>query len=290
MTARIIDGKQVAAEVRAEVAREVKALAEDGTTVGLATVLVGADPGSRVYVASKHRAAVAAGMLSVDRHLPETATQQEVESVIRELNADPGVSGMILQLPLPDGLDGDAAVEIIDPAKDADGLHPFSLGRLLLSRPAPVAATPQGIMRLLDHYDIETPGKKAVIVGRSFLVGRPLAMLLGAKGVDATVVMTHSRTVDLAAEIASADILVVAIGRPGFVDGTMIKPGATVIDVGINRTDDGIVGDVDFESAVEVAGAITPVPGGVGPMTVACLLANTVRLATQTDRQGRSGH
>ncbi|NNC74177.1 MAG: bifunctional methylenetetrahydrofolate dehydrogenase/methenyltetrahydrofolate cyclohydrolase FolD [Acidimicrobiia bacterium] len=290
MTAQIIDGRAVAAQVRSEVADRVAALAEIGKSVGLATVMVGDDPASAVYVGSKHRAAEAAGMKSFDVHLPATATQAEVEDAIRALNADPAVDGMILQLPLPEGLDGDAAVEGIDPAKDADGLHPFSLGRLVLSRHAPVAATPQGIMRLLDHYDIAVSGKKAVIVGRSFLVGRPLAMLLGAKGVDATVVMTHSRTADLSAEIRAADILVVAIGRPRMIDGSMVKPGAAVVDVGINRTDDGLVGDVDFDSVVEVAGAITPVPGGVGPMTVACLLANTVMLAEQTAGPETNGH
>ncbi|MBT8212622.1 MAG: bifunctional methylenetetrahydrofolate dehydrogenase/methenyltetrahydrofolate cyclohydrolase FolD [Acidimicrobiia bacterium] len=290
MTAQIIDGRAVAAQVRSEVAGRVAALAEIGKSVGLATVMVGDDPASAVYVGSKHRAAEAAGMKSFDVHLPATATQAEVEDAIRALNADPAVDGMILQLPLPEGLDGDAAVEGIDPAKDADGLHPFSLGRLVLSRHAPVAATPQGIMRLLDHYDIAVSGKKAVIVGRSFLVGRPLAMLLGAKGVDATVVMTHSRTADLSAEIRAADILVVAIGRPRMIDGSMVKPGAAVVDVGINRTDDGLVGDVDFDSVVEVAGAITPVPGGVGPMTVACLLANTVMLAEQTAGPETNGH
>ncbi len=244
--------------------------------MGLATVMIGADPASQVYVRNKHKAAVAAGMVSFDRHLAEKATQNDVESLIRELNSDHRVDGMIVQLPLPDGLDGNRAVETIDPHKDADGLHPYNLGLVVLERPGPRPATPSGVMRILDHYDIETVGKRAVIVGRSFLVGRPLALLLGAKGVDATVVQAHSRTPDLAAVTREADILVAAVGRAQMITADFVKPGATVIDVGINRTDDGLVGDVDFESVAEVAGAITPVPGGVGPMTIASLLLNTV--------------
>ena len=242
-------------------------------------MLVGDDPGSLVYVRNKHRAAEAAGMLSFDRHLPETATQTEVEAVIAELNADDRVDGMIVQLPLPDGLDGERAVELVDPHKDADGLHPFNLGQLLLSRPGPLPATPGGIMRILEYYGIETAGKTAVIVGRSFLVGRPMGLMLGAKGVDATVVQAHSRTPGLAGVCREADILVAAVGRPEMFDERFVKPGATVIDVGINRTDGGLVGDVDFDAVVDIAGAITPVPGGVGPMTIATLMANTVALA-----------
>jgi methylenetetrahydrofolate dehydrogenase (NADP+)/methenyltetrahydrofolate cyclohydrolase len=189
---------------------------------------------------------------------------------------------MIVQLPLPQGLDGNSAVEAIDPRKDADGLHPYSLGLLALERGVLRPATPSGIMRILEHYGIETSGRFVVIVGRSFLVGKPMALLLGAKGVDATVVQTHSRTRNLDKLTREADILVAAIGRPGFIHGSQIKPGAVVIDVGINRTDDGLVGDVDFASAVEVAGAITPVPGGVGLMTVASLMANTVTAAELT--------
>ncbi len=254
-----------------------------GRTVGLATVLVGDDAASRVYVRNKHRAAEAAGFLSFDRHLPASASQGDVEAVVAELNADDSVDGMIVQLPLPDGLDGEAAVEKVDPRKDADGLHPFNLGQLVLSRPGPLPATPGGIMRILGHYGIETAGTTAVIVGRSFLVGRPMALLLGAKGVDATVIQAHSRTPDLAGVCHEADILVAAVGRPKMFDERFVKPGATVIDVGINRTDDGLVGDVDFDAVVDVAGAITPVPGGVGPMTIATLLANTVALAEAKD-------
>jgi methylenetetrahydrofolate dehydrogenase (NADP+)/methenyltetrahydrofolate cyclohydrolase len=283
LSALILSGNTVAAAVRADVADRVAALLERGRGVGLATVLVGDDPGSQVYVRNKHRAAEAAGILSIDRRLPATTSQAEVEAVIGELNADVRVSGMIVQLPLPDGLDGALAVERVDPQKDADGLHPFNLGQLVLSRPGPVPATPAGIMLMLDHYGIETAGKTAVIVGRSFLVGRPLALLLGAKGVDATVIQAHSRTPDLAGVCREADILVTAAGQPKMFNDNFVKPGATVIDVGINRTDDGLVGDVDFDAVVGVAGAITPVPGGVGPMTIATLLANTVALAEAKD-------
>jgi len=283
LSALILSGKDVSVAVRSEVAQRVAALGQKGRSVGLATVLVGDDAASKVYVRNKHRAAEAAGMLSFDRHLPGTASQADVQAVVAELNADESVDGMIVQLPLPDGLDGEGAVEMVDPRKDADGLHPFNLGQLVLSRPGPVPATPGGIMRILSYYGIETSGRTAVIVGRSFLVGRPLALLLGKRGIDATVVMAHSRTPDLAGVCREADILVTAVGRPKMFDERFVKPGATVIDVGINRTDDGLVGDVDFDAVVDVAGAITPVPGGVGPMTIATLLANTVALAEAKD-------
>jgi len=283
LSALILSGKDVSAVVRAEVAERVALLSERGRSVGLATVLVGDDPASTVYIRNKHRAAETAGMLSFDRHLPATASQEDVEAVVTELNADERVDGMIVQLPLPDGLNGEAAVEMVDPGKDADGLHPFNLGQLVLSRPGPLPATPGGIMRILAHYGIETSGRTAVIVGRSFLVGRPLALLLGEKGVDATVIQAHSRTPDLAGVCRRADILVTAVGRPKMFDERFVKPGATVIDVGISRTDDGLVGDVNFDAVVDVAGAITPVPGGVGPMTIATLLANTVALAEAND-------
>jgi methylenetetrahydrofolate dehydrogenase (NADP+)/methenyltetrahydrofolate cyclohydrolase len=283
LSALILSGKDVSAVVLTEIAERVASLRERGRSVGLATVLVGDDPASSVYVRNKHRAAEAAGMLSFDRHLPATASQVDVEAVVAELNADERVDGMIVQLPLPDGLDGEAAVEMVDPSKDADGLHPFNLGELVLSRPGPVPATPGGIMRILSHYGIETSGRTAVVVGRSFLVGRPLGLLLGRKGIDATVIQAHSRTPDLAGVCRRADILVTAVGRPKMFDERFVKSGATVIDVGINRTGDGLVGDVDFDAVVDVAGAITPVPGGVGPMTIASLLANTVALAEAND-------
>lgn len=279
MTAQLLSGKDVAAAVQSRVAAGVAGLAAAGKPVGLATILVGDDPASSVYVRNKHRAAEAAGMRSFDHHLPATASQDEVEGLIARLNTDDAVDGMILQLPLPAGLDGERAVEVMAPAKDADGLHPFNLGLLVLGRPAPRPATPSGIMQILEHYGIATAGKKAMVIGRSFLVGRPMALLLGARGVDATVVQAHSRTPGLADECRAADIVVAAVGRPAMVDASYIKPGAVVVDVGINRTDAGLVGDVDFDSVVDVAGAITPVPGGVGPMTIASLLANTVELA-----------
>ncbi len=279
MSAQILSGKDVAAVVRAEVATRVAALGDRDRTVGLATVLVGDDAASQIYVRNKHRAAEAAGMLSVDRRLPSDSTQSQIDDVVRELTDDPSVDGMIVQLPLPDGLDGNAAVAVVDAAKDADGLHPYNLGLLVLDRPGARPATPSGILRILDHYGIETAGKLAVIVGRSFLVGRPMALLLGARGIDATVVQAHSRTPDLAAVTREADILVVAVGVRHLISAEDVKPGATVIDVGTNRTDEGLAGDVDFAAVVEVAGAITPVPGGVGPMTIASLLANTVAAA-----------
>jgi methylenetetrahydrofolate dehydrogenase (NADP+)/methenyltetrahydrofolate cyclohydrolase len=257
----------------------VTALAERGKPVGLATILVGEDPGSHIYVRNKHRAAEEAGMVSIDRTLAATASQADVQALIMDLNADDAVDGMILQLPLPEGLDGEGAVEFIDPAKDADGLHPFNLGLLVQGRPGPLPATPGGIMRILDHYDIATAGQTAVVVGRSFLVGRPMALLLGQKGTDATVIQAHSRTPDLAAVCRQGDILVAAVGRAEMITADFVKPGAAVIDVGINRGEKGLVGDVDYDAVSEVAGAISPVPGGVGPMTIASLLANTVALA-----------
>ncbi len=279
MSATILSGTETAAVVRGEVADRVATLRKAGKQVGLATILVGDDAPSQIYVRNKHRAAQKAGMISIDRHLPGTASQTDIESVIAELNADDQVDGIILQLPLPDGLDAEGAVETIQPTKDADGLHPFNLGLLVMGRPGPLPATPAGIMRILAHYDIATAGRTAVVVGRSFLVGRPMALLLGQKGVDATVTQAHSRTPNLAEVCRQADILVAAVGRPEIIDSNYVKPGATVIDVGINRDDEGLVGDVDFDAVVEIAGAITPVPGGVGPMTIASLLANTVALA-----------
>ncbi len=282
MPARILSGKDVAAEVQAEVTARVSMLETQGKSVGLATVLVGDDPASQVYVAGKHRKAKAAGMQSFDHALPSTASQDEVVALVQSLNADDAVDGMIVQLPLPDGLDDEAAVEAIDPAKDADGLHPYNLGLMVLERPGPLPATPQGIMRILEHYGVETTGKLAVVIGRSFLVGRPIAMLLGSRSANATVVQAHSRTKDLPELARTADILVVAAGKAHLVDRSYVKPGATVIDVGIHRNDDGLIGDVDFDDVVDVAGAITPVPGGVGPMTIASLMLNTVVAAERS--------
>jgi len=244
--------------------------------VGLATVLVGDDPASRVYVGSKRKAAEAAGIRTLDHTLPADVAQEDIERLIGRLNEQGVVDGILVQLPLPDGIDEFSVLKAIDPSKDADGLHPVNLGMLVMDRPGVAPATPIGILTMLDHYDIPTEGAfVVVVVGCSLLVGRPLAILLGLKGRDATVVLAHSRTRDLAALTRQADILVAATGRANLIGADHVKPGATVIDVGINRTESGLVGDVDCGAVVEVAGAITPVPGGVGPMTIASLLENT---------------
>lgn len=281
MTAQLLDGKAVAASVKAEVAAGVAAFTQrTGTVPGLATILVGEDPASAVYVRNKRRTAAELGITSFHHELPATASQGDVEGVIARLNADPTVHGILLQLPLPGDLNGEAAVRCIDPAKDVDGLHPVSLGLLALEQPGLRPCTPSGCLRILDHYDIPTAGAEVVVVGRSFLVGRPLSILLGTKERNATVTLAHSRTRDLAAVCRRADILMAAIGRPGLITADFVKPGAAVIDVGINRTEAGLVGDVDFAGVSEVAGWLTPVPGGVGPMTIAMLMANTLQAAT----------
>lgn len=276
MSALILDGKAVAAAVKDEVA---KAVADLDYRPGLATVLVGDDPASHTYVRGKRRDAEQVGIESIHHELPADISQRDLLDLVGALNDDGSVDGILVQLPLPGGLDGEATVEHIDPAKDVDGLHPFSLGKLVLGQPGLRPCTPSGVMRILDHYGISTAGARAVIVGRSFLVGRPLAMIMSERGVDSTVSMAHSRTGDLPAVTREADILVAAAGSARLIRADHVKPGATVIDVGINRTDDGLVGDVDFDAVREVAGAITPVPGGVGPMTRAMLLANTLRAA-----------
>lgn len=276
MSARILDGRAVAAAVKDEVVAEV---AELGYTPGLATVLVGDDPGSHAYVRGKRRDAEQVGIRSFHHELPDSISPEELESLIAGLNANEEVDGILVQLPLPGDLDSEAIVERIDPAKDVDGLHPFSLGLLVLGRSGLRPCTPSGIVRVLDHYDIPTSGSRVVVVGRSFLVGRPLSLMLSERGADATVTVAHSRTRDLVAETRDADILVAAAGSIGLIGAEHVKSGATVIDVGINRTDGGLVGDVDFDSVIEVAGAITPVPGGVGPMTRAMLLVNTLTAA-----------
>lgn len=276
MSARILDGKAVAAVVKEEVAASV---AELGYRPGLATVLVGDDPASHAYVRGKRRDAEQVGIDSIHHELPGDISQTALLDLIDSLNSDAGVDGILVQLPLPGGLNGEETVERIDPAKDVDGLHPFSLGKLVLGQPGLRPCTPSGVMRLLDHYDIPTQGARTVIVGRSFLVGRPLAMIMSERGADSTVSVAHSRTGDLPTVTREADILVAAAGAPGLIGVDHVRPGATVIDVGVNRTDDGLVGDVDFDVVKEVAGAITPVPGGVGPMTRAMLLVNTLRAA-----------
>ncbi len=276
MAAQILDGKEVAAAVKAEVEAAVAHL---DYQPGLATVLVGDDPASHTYVRGKRRDAGEVGIRSHHHELAADTRQGDLESLIDDLNDDDQVDGVLVQLPLPSGLDSESIVARIDPAKDVDGLHPYNLGLLVLDRPGLRPCTPGGIMRILDHYEITTRGSRAVVVGRSFLVGRPLALMLASRGADATVSVAHSRTTDLAAVTAEADILVAAVGSPSLISAQHVREGAVVIDVGINRTDDGLVGDVDFESVSQVASAITPVPGGVGPMTRAMLLANTLAAA-----------
>lgn len=276
MVARILDGKTVAAAVKAEVTAAVSGL---GYRPGLATVLVGDDPGSHAYVRGKRRDAEEVGITSIHHELGEDTGERHLEDLIADLNNDDEVDGILVQLPLPAGLDSELIVERIDPGKDVDGLHPYNLGRLVLDRPGLRPCTPGGIMRILDHFEIATSGARAVIVGRSFLVGRPLALMLASRGADATVSVAHSRTTDLASITREADILVAAVGSPGLITSDHVKEGAVVIDVGINRVEGRIVGDVDHESVAEVASAITPVPGGVGLMTRAMLLVNTIAAA-----------
>ena len=282
MPATLLDGKLVAAAVKAEVTLGVKKL---GRSPGLATVLVGEDPASQVYVRGKRRDAEEVGMVSIHHHLPPSISQKEIETLIDSLSNDPAVDGILVQLPLPGDLDGESAVRAIDPSKDADGLHPFNLGLLVLDQPGPRPCTPSGVMRILDHYGIPVAGAKAVVVGRSFLVGRPLALMLSSRGIDATVTVAHSRTRNLAEVTRQADIVVAAVGVPRMITAAHVKPGAIVIDVGINRLDDDrLVGDVDFDGVEKLAEAITPVPGGVGPMTRAMLLVNTLAAAERRAR------
>jgi methylenetetrahydrofolate dehydrogenase (NADP+)/methenyltetrahydrofolate cyclohydrolase len=272
MSATIIDGKALAAKVREEVAAEV---AEFGH-VGLATVLVGDDPASDVYIRGKQKAAQAAGIDARDLRLPADTPESELLDVLAGLNADDGVDGILVQLPLPSHLSEANAIEAIDPAKDVDGIHPMNAGRLYLGRPALVPCTPLGIMRMLAEYEVEVAGARAVVVGRSNIVGKPVAHLL--LQANATVTICHSRTVDLERHTLDADILVAAVGRLHVIGAEMVKAGATVIDVGMNRTDEGLFGDVD-PGAAERAAYLTPVPGGVGPMTIAMVLRNTVTAA-----------
>jgi methylenetetrahydrofolate dehydrogenase (NADP+) / methenyltetrahydrofolate cyclohydrolase len=278
MTAQIIDGKATAARVRAEVAEQVAEFAaEHGRPPGLATILVGDDPASSVYVGGKQKASAEVGIQGFSHKLPGDADEQEVADLIEQLNADEAVSGILCQLPVPDHMDGVRLTGLIDARKDVDGLTPESAGLLVLGREGLRPCTPLGCMVLLDEAGVDLKGAEAVVIGRSNLFGKPMAQLLLAE--HATVTTCHSRTRDLAGVARRADVLIAATGRPRMVGGDWIKPGAVVIDVGINRTDDGLVGDVDFDAAVEVARAITPVPGGVGPMTIACLLRNTLQAA-----------
>ncbi len=281
MAAVILDGKQTAATIRAELASRVLALKSRGITPGLGTVLVGDDPGSHAYVGGKHRDCAQIGINSIRVDLPATATQQEVEAALTNLNADPACTGYIVQLPLPRGLDQGAALAAIDPAKDADGLHPMSLGRLVLNEPAPLPCTPRGIVELLRRYDVAINGTHVVVIGRGVTVGRPLGLLLTRKSENATVTLCHTGTPDFGVFTRTADIVVVAAGVPGLLTADMVKPGAAVLDVGITRTESGLVGDVAPEVR-EVAGFVAPMPGGVGPMTRAMLLVNVVEMAEAT--------
>jgi methylenetetrahydrofolate dehydrogenase (NADP+)/methenyltetrahydrofolate cyclohydrolase len=279
MSATVIDGKAVAAGVRERVAAGVKEFADanGGHVPGLATVLASDDPASEVYVSNKRRQTEEVGMRSIHHQLDPATPAEALLDLVSHLNADDDVDGILVQLPLPDQHDQDAVIARIDPAKDVDGLSALNAGLLAQGRPGLVPCTPRGVMELLASAGVTVAGAEAVIVGRSILVGRPLASLL--TNANATVTVCHSRTADLAGVCSRADILVAAVGSPRLVSADMVKPGAAVIDVGTNRTDDGLVGDVDFDAVAEVAGAITPVPGGVGPMTIAMLLANTLSAA-----------
>ena len=270
-----IDGKKTAADIRRELHYRVAALsARHGRPPGLAVILVGDDPASQVYVRNKEKACAETGIVSRGIRLSAGVSQHELEAAILELNADPAIDGILLQLPLPRGLDSQCCLNLIDPAKDVDGFHPVNMGRLALGLPGPRPCTPAGVMVLLERHGIGVAGKKAVVVGRSNIVGKPLALML--LHANATVTICHSRTVGLAGEVRSAELVFAAVGRPGFITADMVRPGAVVVDVGINRTDTGLAGDCDFEGLKGVASAMTPVPGGVGPMTIAQLLTNTV--------------
>jgi len=285
MPARIIDGKAVAARVRAEVAADVEAfVAEYGRPPGLATILVGDDPASAVYVAGKQKASAEVGIQGFDHRLPADAAEDEVIALIERLNADDEVNGIICQLPVPAHMDGVKLTGLVDPGKDVDGLTPISAGLLALGREGLRSCTPEGVMILLDEVGAQLEGAEAVVIGRSNLFGKPMAQLLLAA--NATVTICHSRTRDLPGVCRRADVLIAAVGRAQMVKRDWVKPGAVVIDIGLNRLDDGLAGDVAFDEVAEVASAITPVPGGVGPMTVACLLRNTVKAARLSARRG----
>lgn len=271
----IIDGKKTAAIIRQELKDQVAVLtARHGRAPGLAVILVGGDPASQVYVRNKERACEDVGIISKGFRLPEDIPQAQLEDTIMFLNSDPSIDGLLLQLPLPKGLDSQRCLDLISPSKDVDGFHPVNMGRLALGLPCLRSCTPAGIMTLMERHGIDVSGKKAVVIGRSNIVGKPLALMLLQK--NATVTVCHSRTRNIAAEVCTADIVLAAVGIPRFVTRDMVKPGAVVIDVGINRTEHGLVGDCDFEGLRDVASAMTPVPGGVGPMTIAQLLVNTL--------------
>ncbi len=281
MTATVMDGKATLNEILVELTGRVEKLAAGGVTPGLGTLLVGDDAGSQSYVRGKHRDCAKVGITSIQKELPADAVQAQVEAAIDELNADPSCTGFIVQLPLPKGLDAGAALERIDPAKDADGLQPVSLGRLVLGEPGPLPCTPRGIVELCRRYGVELAGARVTVVGRGVTVGRPLGLLLTRRSENATVTLCHTGTRDLAAEVRRADIVVAAAGVPGLITADMVRPGAVVLDVGVTRTELGLVGDVSPE-VVEVAGKLAPMPGGVGPMTRAMLLTNVVEAAERS--------
>ncbi len=278
MTATILDGKATAAAIRAELKHRVAALTDEGRTPGLGTVLIGDDPGSHAYVRGKHKDCAEIGIASIQRELPASASQADVLAVIDELNADPACTGYIVQLPLPKGLDANAALERMDPSKDADGLHPSNLGRLVLGQTAPLPCTPRGIVELLRRYDVPLAGAEVTVIGRGVTVGRPLGLLLTRRSENATVTLCHTGTKDLEGHVRRADVVVSAAGTPGLIRAEWVQAGAAVLDVGITRTDTGLVGDVD-PGVREVAGYLAPMPGGVGPMTRAMLLMNVVEAA-----------
>ena len=280
MPAQILDGKAMSAALRAEIAQRVAALKEKGVTPGLAVILVGDDPASQIYVRNKGVGCEQTGMYSETIRMPETTTQQELEDEIRRLNADPAIHGILVQLPLPGHLDEASALSVIVPEKDVDGFHIQNAGKLLNGLDGVVACTPKGALEMIRRTGVDLSGKEAVVVGRSNIVGKPMAMLLLQQ--NCTVTICHSRTSDLAAHTRRADVLVAAVGRPGMITADMVKPGAIVIDVGINRVDGKVVGDVDYEGVSQVAGWITPVPGGVGRMTFTMLLLNTLEAAERT--------
>ena len=283
MTARILDGRATAAAIKAELKERVAALAAAGAVPGLGTVLVGDDPGSRAYVNGKHRDSLEVGIASIRRELPADASQAQLEAVVDELNANPECTGYLVQLPLPPGLDALAILHRVDPAKDADGLHPVNLGKLELGEPGPLPGTPRGIVELLRRYEVPIAGADVAVVGRGITVGRSLGLLLTRRSENATVTLCHTGTRDLAGHTRRADIVVAAAGRPGLLTPDMVRPGAAVLDVGITRTEAGLVGDV-APGVAEVAGYLAPMPGGVGPMTRAMLLANVVEAAEHAIR------
>lgn len=281
MAAKIIDGKLISSQIKEELAQEIAELKKRGITPGLAVVIVGEDPASKVYVGQKEKTCTALGIYSEKHALPDDVSQEKLINLVRNLNSNPKINGILVQLPLPKHLDETEVLYEISPEKDVDGFHPVSVGKLVIGEAAYLPCTPHGIQELLVRSGIEVDGKDVVIVGRSNIVGKPMAMILvqKKKGANATVTICHTGTKDITAHTKRADILIVAAGRPKTVTGDMVKDGVAVIDVGVNRTDDGLVGDVDFETVKEKASAITPVPGGVGPMTIAMLMQNTVEAA-----------